>query len=114
MVESILQPAINLGLSEASFWDMTIAEIDRFMNGAIWRMKQQAQYDYTLASLITNGVACVLGGGEFATIEKAYPYLFGEEKAEPEETANEVTVKNSVNRFLAFAQQHNAKIQKGV
>lgn len=39
---AMLQPAINLGLDEERFWEMTVAEVERYTDGAIWRLKSQA------------------------------------------------------------------------
>ena len=36
---AMLQPAINMGLTELEFWEMTKAEIERYLEGALWRMK---------------------------------------------------------------------------
>lgn len=116
MIERLLQPAINIGLSEFDFWSMTLAEVDRYLKGAIWRHKTQAQYDYTLATLIGNAIGCVVGGGDMVSLEEAYPTLFKEDD-EPGVEENEIMDKEtmkSANNFLAFARQHNSKFTKGV
>lgn len=112
-IENMLQPAINLGLAESDFWEMTKAEVERYMEGAVWRIKSKAQLDYVLADLIGMSIGRMLDSkNTFPTIEKAYPTLFSEEdKKAAEEEARTV---NSVNSFLAFAQRHNAKLNKGV
>lgn len=96
---------------------MTVAEVERYLKGANWRYKIQAQFDYTLASLIGRAISCVVSGGEMASLEEAYPSLFAVEAPKEEEVANkekEKRMTNSVNRFLAFAKQHNSKMTKGV
>ena len=98
---------------------MTVAEVERYLNGAVWRHKTQAQFDYTLATLIGRAVSCVISGGEMATVEEAYPSLFEDapSKANNEEQIDkeeEKRITTSVNRFLAFAKQHNTKKMKGV
>lgn len=105
-----------MGLNEFDFWNMTVAEVERYLNGAVWRHKTQAQFDYTLATLIGRAVSCVVSGGEMATLEEAYPSLFDapNQEEEKEEREKEKRITNSVNRFLAFAKQHNAKKMKGV
>ena len=114
IVYAHLQPSINLGLEESKFWEMTIAEIMRYEEGATWRLKQKAQFDYTLAYL--NGISSarvVSKNVEFPNIEDVYTELFDKPKKEKEEEAiNAVEIK-SVNNFLAFAQKHNAKKRKG-
>ena len=96
---------------------MTVGEVERYLQGANWRYKTQAQLDYTLASLIGKAIGCIIGGGEMVSIEEAYPSLFAVEAPKEEEIVNkeeEKRMTNSVNRFLAFAKQHNSKITKGV
>ena len=93
---------------------MTLAEIERYCDGAVWRMKQQAQFDYSLADLICISVGRLLENNvKYPTIYEVYPHLFEEEKATPEEQQSEVATTNSINNFLAFAMQHNAKMRGG-
>lgn len=107
LVWQILQPAINLGLEEEKFWEMTIAEIDRWMGGANWRLRTQAQFDYVLADLVGISVSRIFSKeAQFPSIDQAYPELFKGvvEKKEPED---DLTTK-SVNNFLARAMAINA------
>lgn len=111
----LLQPAINLGLDEERFWEMTVAEIQRYTEGATWRMKTKAQFDYMLANLIGISVARVVSKeAEYPSIEKVYPTLFTAEevsKEEQEVKEEEERITNSKNRFLEFALKHNAKMK---
>ena len=75
-------------------------------------MKQQAQFDYSLADLFGASVSRLFDSNvEFPSLQKAYPSLFEEEEEKPEV---EQTTTNSINNFLAFAMEHNAKMRKGV
>ena len=110
----LLQPSINLGLDEEKFWEMTMAEINRYIEGATWRMKTQAQFDYMLANLIGVSVARIVSKeAEFPSIEKVYPTLFEKELIEQEkqQKAEDIAITNSKNRFLEFALKHNAKLK---
>ncbi len=110
----LLQPAINLGLSEADFWEMTKAEVERYLEGAVWRMKVKAQFDYSLADLFGASIARLFdSNAEFPTLYQAYPNLY-EEEAIPEVEQEDIATTNSINNFLAFAMEHNAKMRKGV
>ena len=92
---------------------MTIAEVQRYLEGAIWRMKNQAQFDYSLANLIGISVGrMVTNDITFPSIDEVYPDLFEQEKKELP-SAEEVAMENSKNRFLEFALKHNSRIQKG-
>lgn len=90
---------------------MTVAEVSRFEEGAIWRLKQKAQFDYTLANLIGISSARMMSSDvKFPTLYEAYPSFFEEEaikEAEEDRAATE-----TINRFLEFANKHNAKIRK--
>jgi hypothetical protein len=91
---------------------MTIAEISRYCEGAVWRMKSRAQFDYSLADLIGVSVARIMDSNvEYPTIVQVYPHLFEDETKEEEQQLDSTT--NSINNFLAFAMAHNAKL-KGV
>lgn len=95
---------------------MTLAEIERYCEGATWRLKQQAQFDYSLADLIGASVGRLLSSEvEYPSIYQVYPHLFEEEKKQEieEVTQSEIATTNSINNFLAFAMKHNAKM-KGV
>lgn len=106
-----MQPSINLGLDEEKFWNMTVAEITRFQEGAVWRLKQQAQFDYALANLIGVSSARMMSSDvTMPPIEEAYPYLFTKTKEEEEmEKQQEIATQNSVNRFMEFALKHNSR-----
>lgn len=114
MAEQLLQPSINLGLPEREFWEMTVAEIQRYIEGAQYQIKLKAQFDYMLADLIGISVArCVSKEATYPPIEKVYPTLF--EAPSPEEVQREEEEKlvtNSTNRFLEFAMKHNAQFNK--
>lgn len=117
MAYKLLQPCINLGLEESKFWDMTIAELQRYSEGALWRLKQQASLDYTLANLIGISNARLLSKDiEYPSIEDAYPSIFASELDEREKArkAEEIAIQNSTNRFLEFAKKHNAKKRREV
>jgi hypothetical protein len=109
----LLQPSINLGLDEERFWEMTVAEIQRYMDGAIWRMKSQAQFDYSLANLIGVSVARIMSNDvSYPQIEEVYPDLFEDEiKEKRRQKEEELKINNSVNNFMAFAMKHNSKIK---
>lgn len=95
---------------------MTIAEIQRWIEGATWRLKNKAVFDYQLADLIGISSARMLSKDvTLPTIEEVYPSLFeAKEKEEEGPTVKDDIMTISQNRFLAFARAHNARMQKGV
>ena len=91
---------------------MTLAEIERYCEGATWRLKQQAQFDYSLADLIGVSVGRLLSKEvEYPTIQEVYPHLFEDEIPKEEINQLDEVTTNSINNFMAFAMKHNAKMR---
>jgi hypothetical protein len=91
---------------------MTVAEVVRYTEGAVWRLQTKAQFDYTLANLIGVSVARILSSDmEYPTIDEVYPALF--ELKKEEEAQQQLAIETSANRFLQFALQHNARLRQG-
>ena len=91
---------------------MTLAEIVRWEKGAIYRLKEKAQFDYILADLI--GISAgrfIAENVKYPTIEDAYSGLFDEKKEKHNDEA--VVAQNNINRFMEFAMKHNAMMKKG-
>lgn len=105
MAWQLLQPCINLGLDEDKFWDMTIAEIDRWIKGATWRLRTRAQFDYVLSELIGISAARMIDSKvTMPEIENVYPNLF-DKKVAPNK--NDLMTQKSVNNFMARAMAIN-------
>lgn len=83
------------------------------MEGAVWRMKSQAQFDYTLANLIGVSVARIMSKDvSYPQIEEVYPDLFEDIiKQKRQEKEQELKMNNSVNNFMAFAMKHNSRLK---
>lgn len=90
---------------------MTPGEVERYTNGALWRLKSKAQFDYMLADLIGVSSARMMSNEvKFPTLEEAYPGLFEKKPEEIKEIEKEqLRIQQSTNRFLEFAMKHNAK-----
>ena len=112
----MLDKALDYGITEDQFWDMTFAEIERAVNSANRVRKLQAQekatYDYILAQLITKGVSKVLGDkSSYPSIEEAYPGVFDDIIAEKKAKAEEQRMNLSALRFKQFAQSYNSNFK---
>ena len=94
---------------------MTVAEVMRYTEGAVWRLKSRAQLDYVLADLIGVSVARIMSNDvKYPSIEEVYPTLFEpNEKEKQDEMIQQKKNEASANRFLQFALQHNAKLRQG-
>lgn len=116
----MLEDALDYGITEEQFWNMTIGEVRRAA-ASINRMKrrqaqEKATYDYILANLITKGISKVLGGKEeYPTLEQAYNGLFDDVVAERQAKIQEQKINLSALRFKQFAQSYNNNLKnKGV
>ena len=55
---------------------MSVAEVERYLKGVEWRMKLQAQFDYSLADLIGISAARMVSNDvKFPAIEEVYPNI---------------------------------------
>ena len=112
----MLDDALDCGITEDQFWDMTFAEIERASESKARVLKKQAQekatYDYILAQLITKGVSRVLGDkSNFPTLEEAYPGVFDDVAAETQAKIEEQRMNLSALRFKQFAQSYNSNLK---
>jgi hypothetical protein len=79
-----LDNALDCGISEFDFWNMTIAELDRAVASKIrikkHEEKEKASFDYILAVLISKGVQNAVSGGDgIPEITEVYSGLFDED-----------------------------------
>ena len=108
-----LDNALDYGITEADFWSMTIAELQRIFDSKArveqQRARERAAFDYTLADLIGYSVGRVYSSRvKVPEICTAYPTLFTAE--ELAQTRAEL----SIERFKKFANFHNSKYEKEV
>lgn len=103
------------GISEAEFWDMTLAEVNRAVDMKKRLQKEELQtrasMDYILADLIGRSIARLRSSSaKLPTLADAYPTLF--EKEEVEEKIQEKKDELSILRFKQFAQSFNSKFKE--
>ena len=116
LVYDMLDKALDYGITEEQFWNMTFAEIQRAVDSKVRVLKQNAQekatYDYILAQLITKGISKVLGDkSSYPSIEEAYPGIFDDVIAERKAKAEEQRMNLSALRFKQFAQSYNSNLK---
>ena len=112
----MLDNALDYGVTEEQFWNMTIGELDRLVNSRQriekYRAKERATFDYTLALLIGRAVR---GGDEehpFPDLYEVYPELFFDEAVKREEQKQEQLAQLSAIRFIQFAESFNSKFDE--
>ena len=112
-----LDNALDYGISEYDFWNMTIAELARAIASKKRIQKQQAQekasFDYILADLIGRSISRLYSSSTTVPeIAEVYPSLFDAEEAKEEKENKKQEL--SVLRFKQFAQTFNKKFEKEV
>lgn len=112
----MLDNALDYGVSEQEFWDMTIGELDRLVSSRQrvekYRLKEKATMDYTMALLIGRAVR---GGDEehpFPDLYEVYPDLFLEEAVQHQQAKEDRLAELSAIRFIQFAESFNSKFDK--
>lgn len=117
----MLENALDFGISEYDFWNMTIAEINRWTESKLRQQKHQAKekasYDYILASLIGRAFAtCMSKDATFPEIYEVYPSIFQEEGkeriAQKEKEKQEILTELSALRFRQFTQSYNKRYEE--
>ena len=111
----MLNDALDLGLTEAQFWDMTFAELDRYANSKqrveMRAAQEKATFDYILGDLIGRSIARLYNqSNKYPDIGEVYPTLFEAHIEKQQEKQAELFAA----RFKQFAQNHNQKFKEGV
>ena len=107
-----LEIALDYGIDETNYWDMTLAEVIRAIESKKRKQKLQAQerasYDYILADLIGRSVSRIYSNStRLPQIYEVYPTLF--DGVEMEEQKQQKQMELSAIRFKLFAQSYNKK-----
>lgn len=103
-----------MGLTEAQFWDMSIAELDRYFQSRkrvqLEQAKEKAYFDYILADLIGRSVSRVYSNkATMPEIYEVYPTFFDGKEAQ--EQKQEKLAELSALRFKQYANFHNKRIK---
>lgn len=111
-----MENALDSGISEIDFWDMTPGEVGRAIESRnrIVRLKakEKASYDYVQATLIIKGISICLGDkSSFPTLHDAYPGVFEDIVKAKEEEVQQKKMELSALRFKQFAQSYNKKFE---
>ena len=109
-----LDSALDYGISEFDFWNMTFAELERLLDSKKRVIKQKAQekasYDYILADLIGRSVARIYGStNTMPDIGDVYPAIFDSQEIAEKKAAKKADI--SAIRFRQFADSYNKKFK---
>lgn len=109
-----LNTALDCGITETAYWNMTIAEVMRAIESYNRRHRaaerQQAAFDYILADAIGKSMSRIYSSSaRMPKLYELYPALFDSEEIQEQEQAKRDEL--SVLRFKQFAQAHNDKFK---
>lgn len=112
-----LDNALDFGISEHEFWDMTLGELERAFDSKrriqLREAQERASFDYALAELIGRSVNRIYSSSAtMPEIYEVYPTLFDSKEAQEQKQAKIAEL--SALRFKQFANFHNKKINKEV
>lgn len=104
----MLDNALDYGIAEKDYWEMSLAEIRRVIDSKnrVMKvdMKQKATQDYILADLVGRSVARLFSKqNDYPKINEVYPNLFNDNKEEENNNKMEL----SAIRFRQFAEHFN-------
>lgn len=105
-----------MGITEPQYWEMTLAELERYINSYRRREKaraqEQASFDYILADLIGRSIGRIYSSAtKIPEISEAYPSLFDSEEIKEQKAAKKAEL--SALRFKQFANFHNNNFNGG-
>ena len=109
-----LENALDYGITEFEFWEMTLAELARAVDSKKRRMKLEAQdkayNNYILADLIGQSIARLYSSSaKMPAIADVYPDLFNSEQIE--EKVQERKDELSIIRLKQFTEAFNKKFR---
>lgn len=107
-----LESALDYGITEDTYWDMTLAEAIRAIKSKKRvekaRAMEKASFDYIQAELIGRSIARLYSSSaRMPQIQEVYPSLFDNEEMEKQRQQKKMEL--SVLRFKTFAQSYNKK-----
>lgn len=111
-----LEAALDSGIKEREYWEMTIAELMRAMESHkrqyIAAEKERAAHNYIMADLIGRSISRIYSSSaKMPTLAEAYPSLFTAEEIAEKQQQKKTEL--SIMRFKQFANTFNSK-NKGV
>ena len=115
LVDKWLLTALDFGISEFDFWNMTLAELNRALasKARVIEIEEQrrASFDYILSDIIGRSVARLYGSSnKMPTLSEAYPSLF--DKGQEQEAIQQKKDELSAMRFKLFANSFNKRFEE--
>ena len=110
-----LEIALDYGITEIDFWNMTLAELERAIDSKkrVKRlaMQEEAMFNYILADLIGKSVSRIYSSNNsYPELSAVYPSLFDSKVIE--EKKQEQREQLNILRFRQFANSYNKKYKE--
>lgn len=110
-----LDSALDYGITEQQFWEMTIGELTRAFKSLQRVEKQRARekaiFDYNLADMVGRSMARLYSStATMPDISEIYPSLFDSVEIQQQRQAKQAEL--SALRFKQFAQSFNKRFHK--
>lgn len=115
-MDAMLDTALDMGISELDFWNMTIGELGRLFNSKARVKKAEEQnmalHNYILGDLIGRSMARLhSSSATYPQIYEVYPSLF--DKDEFERKRQERITEESIQRLKQFAGSFQKRKDEG-
>ena len=115
-MDELLISALDYGITELDYWEMTVGEVQRAIESKIRvervKAQEKAGYDYILADLIGRSIARnYSSSAKMPTLSEAYPTLFDAQEEQAKREARQAEI--SAMRFRAFASAYNRNYRGG-
>ena len=112
----MLNNALDYGIKERDFWDMTFAELERECASKRrmiqYQEKERATYDYILASLIGRAVSSTMSSNvNYPDISEVYPHIFTANKQQEIDKQEQLNTLSAL-RFKQFAKAYNKRYKE--
>lgn len=109
----MLENALDIGISEFDFWNMTFAEINRLSESKkrvkLNKLKEKAVFDYNQACLIGRAMAMSFNkNASMPDLYKAYPSIFTDGTDKQDSKQDELFAL----RFKLFANDYNKRYKE--
>lgn len=106
---------MDYGLTENEYWEMTLAEIIRYIESQkrkqLIQAREKASFDYIHAELVGRSIARIYSNSaRYPAIEEAYPSLFSTEEIQQQKQDKKDEL--SVIRFKQFANSFNKRFKE--
>lgn len=110
-----LDNALDYGITEEQFWNMTLGELSRAISSKIrvrkLEAREKATYDHILGQLIGIAAGRAFGSVKqnYPSLDETYPTLFDSEEEKQRKTEQQAEI--SALRFKQFAESFNNRFK---